>query len=233
VGPKKVKLRWVCVALLLLAVPVVELLRGWHPRTWQGRLRLQWRQLSEAIESYHETFDTYPPDAGYGLDPAKSPGTYDAGSLWRYLAQPVIDPATGEKVGPFLEEWQEEFVEAYDDPKHGPSFRLTDPWGSPFGFVGDPKRVIHNPGSFDLFSVGPDCVTACNNGIDDDSMSRVEGDGVTDCSRDPRSRYAADNRAYNRRDDDGNGVVDDAPEFGPEASRNGDIGDDINNWSMR
>jgi len=175
----------------------------------------------------------YPPDTGYGLAPAKSPGTYDAGSLWRYLGRPVTDPATGETVGPFLEEWQKEYMTPYDDPRHGRSFRLTDPWQNPFGFVGDPKRVIHNKGGFDLFSVGPDGVTACDNGIDDRPESRVDTDDVIDCSPDPLSGSAFDNRAYNRRDDDGNGVIDDSPEFGPEASRNGDIGDDINNWQSR
>jgi hypothetical protein len=163
------------------------------------------RQLSEAIKSYHETFAAYPPDTGYGLDPAKSPGTYDAGSLWRYLTQPVTDPATGEEVGPFLDEWPEEYMAAYSDPKLGPSFRLTDPWGNPFAFVGEPKRVVHNPGSFDLFSVGPDGVTA---------------------SDEPG---AAPNLAYDGLDNDGNGTVDDASELGA-AARNGEVDDDINNW---
>lgn len=120
----------------------------------------QLARLSMALGEYRGHFGSYPPDTGYGLDPAKSPGTYDAGSLWRHLTRPVVDPTTGREVGPFLEEWPKECMAPYDDPKLGPSFRLTDPWGNPFGFVSDPKRVIHNKGLFDLFSVGPDGVTA-------------------------------------------------------------------------
>jgi hypothetical protein len=164
--------------------------------------------LEIALAEYRSELGCYPPDTGHGLDPAKSPGTYDAGSLCRHLMRPVRDPATGEEVGPFLNEWPKDDMAAYDDPKHGPSFRLTDPWGNPFGFVGERKRVVHKPGSFDLFSVGPDGVTASD-----------EPD-------------AASNLAYDGLDNDGNGMVDDASELGAAAS-NGDIGDDINNWSRR
>jgi type II secretory pathway pseudopilin PulG len=178
--------------------------RKW--RCWRSQAQLA--RFSMALDEYRSELGRYPPDTGYGLGSAKSPGTYDAGSLWRYLVQSLVDPNTGKKIGPFLEEWREGYMVAYDDPKLGPSFRLTDPWGNPFGFVGEAKRVVHNPGSFDLFSVGPDGVTA----------SDREG--------------AAPNLAYDEVDNDGNGKIDDASELGA-AARNGDIGDDVNNWSTR
>lgn len=171
------------------------------------RARAEIGLITMALEKYHLSFRTFPPDTGYGLDMEGSPGTYDAGSLWRYLAMPVTDPLTKRSHGPFLEEWSAERLESYTDAQAGPSFYLIDPWGNPYGFVGDRRRVIHNAASFDLFSPGPGRTTAC------------EKDG------------AAPNKAYNGIDDDGNGIVDDASEFGPDAHLNGTEADDINNWS--
>jgi prepilin-type N-terminal cleavage/methylation domain-containing protein len=213
-------------------------------------------KVSLALEQYHMTFRTYPPDTGYGLkmdivrpvakngrdddhdgfidEAGEDPSTYDPGSLWRYLARPVYDTRTKRMHGPFLE-WDLDKLASYNDPLFPgkPSFYLLDPWQNPYGFVGDPKRVIHNQGSFDLFSAGPDSVTACNNEVDDPPLGGTGPDGAGDPSDDPATTALNDNRAYNGKDDDGNGIIDDAPELGPEAMRNGDIADDVNNWSAR
>jgi len=166
-------------------------------------------RISIALDTYHLRFRAYPPDTGYGLDMEKSPGTYDPGSLWRYLVKPVRDPETGEKVGPFIAEWNPKQLKPYNDARAGPSCYLADPWGSPYGFVGERKRVIHNKDSFDLFSPGRDRVTASDR------------------------HGTKPNLAYDGLDNDGNGIVDDSAELGPDASRNGEVGDDINNWSVR
>ncbi|MHC4505548.1 MAG: hypothetical protein ACYTFI_19760 [Planctomycetota bacterium] len=123
--------------------------------------------------------------------------------------KPVRDPETGEKVGPFITEWNPKQLKPYNDARAGPSHYLADPWGSPYGFVGERKRVVHNRDSYDLFSPGPDGVT---------------GSDATGAKPD---------LAYDGLDNDGNGIVDDAAELGPDASRNGEAADDINNWSAR
>ena len=214
-------------------------------------------KLSIALDRYRLRFREYPPDTGYGLKMTgdrplywKRVGgvnvlvpTYDPGSLWRYLIEEVRDPLTNRMVGPFLEEWDagqlKPYPDAYD-PAGRTSYYLLDPWGNPYGFVGTPKRAVHNHASFDLFSAGRDGLTACNNGEDDDLVGETRGDGMADCSDDPQAGAPYDNRAYNTNtgdktelDDDQNGIANDSGEFGPEAIRNGDIGDDINNWSVR
>jgi hypothetical protein len=194
------------VVALLCAAFIGSVLFEGGPRIPRVRMsRVQIAKISIALLEYHGHFDSYPPDTGYGLDPTKSSGLYDSGSLWRHLTKPTRNPTTGEKVGPFLEEWPKEYMSPYDDPKLGRSFRLTDPWGNPFVFVGDPKRVIHCPGSFDLFSIGPNGTTA---------------------SDEPG---AARNLAYDGLDNDGNEKIDDAAELGA-ATRNGEVDDDVNNW---
>jgi hypothetical protein len=186
---------------------------SWIPRTdanaRRASARAEFLKLGLALELYHRRFQTYPPDTGYGLDMERSPGTYDPGSLWRYLMKPVRDPETGKKVGPFIDEWNPKQLESYNDARAGPSYYLTDPWGGPYGFVAERKRLVHNKSSFDLFSPGPDGVTA-------------------------RDRHGTKpNLAYDGLDNDGNGIADDAAELGPDASRNGDVGDDVNTWSPR
>ena len=106
-------------------------------------------------------------------------------------------------------------------------------WQSPYGFIGDSRRVVHNNGGFDVFSAGPDTVTACNNDLDDAIPGKLAADGIVDCSTDPLSQLPQDNRAYNGLDDDSNGIIDDRPEFGPEATFNGYIDDDVANWDSR
>jgi len=219
-------------------------------------------KISLALTEYHNHFGEYPPDTGYGLnmngtDNTTRPEylnsadnlvpTYDPGSLWRYLCRRMRDPRSGELVGPFLEEWPQTQMLPYNDRYEASSRYLSDPWGNPYGYIGTGKRVLHSPGSFDIFSAGPDGVTACNNGIDDpllgqDLGDEFQGDQHTDCSTDPQSEDDMDNRAYNTElvggdwteiDDDGNGIANDSEEFGPEAIRNGDIGDDVNSWRSR
>jgi hypothetical protein len=93
--------------------------------------------------------------------------------------------------------------------------------------VGDRRRVVHNHGKWDVFSAGPDGVTACNNDERDGDQPVQDPGG----EQDPVSDTVGDNLAYDGEDDDSKPPADDADEFGPEAILNGDIGDDINNWS--
>ncbi|MHC4198944.1 MAG: type II secretion system protein GspG [Planctomycetota bacterium] len=192
------------IAIIAAGIAVVSL-NGGSARL--ARAGAEIRLISFALESYRSDLGAFPPDTGYGLDMESSPGTYDAGSLWRYLRRPVRHPATGRMLGPFLKEWSQEKLKPYTDAQCGPSFYLVDPWGRPYAYVGEAKRVVHNTGGFDLFSTGPDGQTACD------------------------ARGAAANMAYDGLDSDGNTIVDDADELGPDARRNGTGTDDINNWS--
>lgn len=243
-------------AILMAYIAVVLMNIGSEPR--KRKAMADMAKLELALSAYEGKFGTYPPDTGYGLRmegdrpvyARKARGimvdvpTYDPGSLWRYLYKQVKDPKTGRMVGPFLDEWPQSQLKSYNDvfnPAGAPPSRyLIDPWGNPYGFVGDKRRVVHNHGAYDLFSAGPDGFTACNNNIDDKLMGKKTGDAYTDCSDDPQSALEVDNRAYNSRqsagvwseiDDDGSGVPNDSQEFGPEAILNGDEGDDVNNWT--
>lgn len=162
--------------------------------------------ISLALERYHGRFRAYPPDTGYGLGMGSSPGTYDPGSLWRYLVEPVRDPGTKRLHEPFLAEWGQESLASYVDAGGARGFYLADPWGKPYGFVAEPKRVLHNQGGFDLFSAGPDGLTASD------------------------EAGAEPNLAYDNIDNDGNGTVDDADELGA-AAENGARAGNVNNWS--
>ena len=206
------------VVTLCAAIIAAGMMRSGRP------LRSDLTRISIAIDTYHLRFRVCPPDTGYGLDMEKSPGTYDPGSLWRYLVKPVRDPLTGRMARPFLRDWREKQLKQYEDAQAGPSYYLTDPWGRPYGFVGERKRLVHNKSSFDLFSPGPDGVTAC-----DETAPEASGFGQLTARTDERP--GRPNLAYDGLDNDGNGTVDDAAEFGPDASRNGAVGDDINNWS--
>ncbi len=243
-------------AILMGSIATVLMNIGSEPRKRKAMADIA--KMSMALSEYKSHFGEYPPDTGYGLSmtatkptyprivrgqPKQVP-TYDPGSLWRYLCVRVFDTKTERYIGPFLDEWPQSQLLPYDDPDDtGTRSRyLSDPWGNPYGFVGNKKRVLHNPGAFDLFSAGSDGVTACNNDEDDNLIGSDSGDNYTDCSEDPQSVMAADNRAYNsetsegktlERDDDDNDIANDSSEFGPEAIRNGDLGDDVNNWSSR
>lgn len=241
-------------AILMGFIAVVLMNIGSEPR--KRKAMADMAKMSMALSQYWGHFGEYPPDTGYGLDMTVARPlytkrvrgalvdvpTYDPGGLWRYLCVRVTDPKTGQLVGPFLDEWSQSQLQPYDDPYDTTSRYLIDPWGNPYGFIGNRKRVLHSPGSFDIFSAGPDGVTACNNGKDDDLIGKDAGDNYADCSDDPQSTLVVDNRAYNTEgssgnfneiDDDGNRIANDSGEFGPEAIRNGDIGDDVNNWSSK
>jgi prepilin-type N-terminal cleavage/methylation domain-containing protein len=241
--------------ILMAFIATVLMNIGSEPRKKKAMADIA--KISMALDDYKNHFGEYPPDTGYGLKmvderPLYDRGavigipTYDPGSLWRYLCRRVRDTKTNRLVGPFLEEWSKSQLAAYKDyydvAGQSSSRYLIDPWGNPYSFIGSKKRVLHSPGTFDIFSAGPDGVTACNNEIDDDLLGENHGDNYTDCSDDPQTVEAVDNRAYNteqvgddwrERDDDGNLIFNDCEEFGPEAIRNGDIGDDINSWSTR
>ena len=242
-------------SILAAYISYVALQVGGAPRIKRTIADLQ--KISLALDAYRKRFRTYPPDTGYGLQMenvdrplfARERGgrtdmvpTYDPGSLWRYLIMEVHvpdprypdDPAKTRTYGPFLEEWPGEQLKPYNDPLVGPSYYLSDPWGNLYGFRGERKRIIHNHGSFDLFSAGPDGLTACNDGAGADCSQEADG------FQDPNSTTVGDNRAYNtqpgvrapeERDDDGNDIANDSAEFGQEAARNGDMNNDINNWS--
>jgi len=233
----------VVIAILgILAASIAVLGVNVLPKSKDVKARAEIANIELALDRYSMQFRKYPPDTGFGLDPDADPhpGTYDAGSLWRYLVQPVFDELTGTVHTPFLE-WPKKRLRKY---KYG--CMLLDPWDTPYGYVGDPTRVIHNQGKVDIFSCGPDGKTACNNAIDDPGPDG-KTDGIADIGnnrQDPQSRYEGDNRAYNTDppeplpdgkpyDDDENGVPNDSCEFGPEASLNGDVGDDINNWRQK
>jgi len=198
----------VMVIMAILAASVAVVLMRMGDKARVAKAGSQLLAIGAALDAYRSEFGRYPPDTGYGLDMETSPGTYDAGSLWRYLLQRVRDPKTGEALGPFLQEWPRDDLRSYTDASAGKSFYLADPWGRPYGFVGEKRRLVHNPGSFDIFCAGPDGVTA---------------------SDEPG---AAPNLAYDGVDNDGIGKIDDASELGA-AARDGDLNDDINNWDPR
>ncbi len=179
------------------------------------------RRLHEAIGRYVADHHQLPPDTGFGLAPdsvAQGAGkTYDAGSLWRCLSKQTQE--NGKTFGPYIQFSASELT-AYQDPVKGASFYVADPWGTPIGYVGDARRVVHNPGSFDLFSAGPDRLTGVGN-----APSPV-------------------NLAYDGLDNNGDGIVDNADELGA-ARMNGAMTvacnearttnahlDDVNNWDQ-
>ena len=207
------------------------------------------QKIGIGLAQYQAELRCLPPDSGFNQPISGSGGTYtdtlgdglihikyDSGSLWRYLGQPLkvyhpADPVAGtavtywKTVGPYLNLTDAE-LEAYTDPVYGKGFRVVDPWRTPLGYIGDQKRILHNRDTFDLFSCGPDKVTAETNGL----SYWVSGN----------------NNAYNGTDDDGDGFIDNATELNI-AQLNGsltgarrlkssqtapanEILDDINNW---
>lgn len=194
----------VMVILAILASTVAAVLINMRSKARIERTRNQIALIVSALEKYRDEFGAYPPDTGYGLAMETSPGTYDAGSLWRHLARRVKHPRTGKLLGPFLE-WPQEDRARYADALAGESFYLADPWGMPYGYVGDPRRAVRNPGGVDVFSCGPDGVTASD------------------------KPGAAANLAYDGLDNDKDGATDDSAELGA-AARNGTEDDDVNGW---
>ena len=157
------------------------------------------QQIGIALDTYEGTYHQLPPDTGFGLAAGASPN-YDAGSLYRYLS---LSAKSGKGLPLKI---PDDFLRDYNDPMHGPSKKIVDAWGTPIGYIGDAKRVIHNRGGVDIFSSGPDRKTASDDGIDNGQV------------------FGVPNTAY-----DGAGS-DDAAELG-ESALNGTLPDDLNNWS--
>lgn len=202
------------------------------------------QKIGIGLAQYQAELRSLPPDTGFNQPASGSCATftdtlgdglvhikYDTGSLWRYLGQPLKQYQAGSPrtfwrtVGPYLNLTDSE-LEAYSDPVNGASFRVVDPWRTTLAYIGDPKRVIHNRDSFDLFSCGADKVTAETNGL--------------------AYWITGTNNAYNGSDDDGDGYIDNATEMGV-GQLNGtltgarrlksgrfapanEVLDDINNW---
>jgi len=204
------------------------------------------QRIGIALELYYSNLREYPPDNGFGIhaggtsDPfdSKLNGTevlYDNGSLWRYLGQEIVqrraDNSVIRTLGPFVQGgFKDGEIVEYTDTKYGKSYVVIDIWKTMIGYRGDPRRVIWNRGSVDVYSAGPDKKTGYNDGIDNDN------DGATtECGQD---------LACNNADDaPTDGIIDNAPEFG-EGIYNGaltgakkikpasgkEVLDDINNW---
>ncbi len=236
------------IAFMLSALAFVFLKNAKGAKIQAAQVQLQ--RLGVALAQYYADFREYPPDSGYdGVDGWPEAGQqsekicyYDAGSLFRYLGRPITwkkKRADGSEYdagvyGPYLK-FQESELKRYKDNYNGDSFQVVDPWGMPVGYVGDPKRKIHNRDGVDLYSCGPDKVTASN-----DKNGKVKHNFPDGFDTPPK--------CYDGLDNDGDGVVDNATEMGrlvlnggltpkkkdkiivkdkPEESESLD---DINNW---
>lgn len=210
----------------------------------QGNARVKSTQkliekIGIALSLYEGNLRTLPPDTGYDLPMGTFETTnpsgekeilYDSGSLWRYLGRKLevyrSDGSISKVVGPFTN-YSESELREYDDKKYSgeKSYYVVDAWGQPIGYVGDKRRVVHSRGSYDIFSAGPDKVTASNDGHDNGLPQKA-------------------NAAYDGKDSDGDGVIDNATELN-EARMNGaltarkkqkigdEVLDDINNWDSQ
>lgn len=233
------------IAFMLSALAVVFIRNARTAKIKAAQVQLQ--RLGVALAQYYADFRDYPPDTGYGLKPES--GTqgktcyYDAGSLFRYLGRPLTwmkTRADGTQYdagtfGPYLK-FQDSELKKYKDDFWGDSSMVVDPWGSRVGYIGDPKRKIHNRDGVDLYSAGPDQKTAS----DDKDFDHKWPAGFTH-----------DNQAYDGQDNDGDGVIDNATELGyavlngcltpskkdknidknnPSDPKKSEQLDDINNW---
>lgn len=211
----------------------------------QGNARVKSTQkliekIGIALALYEGNLRTLPPDTGYDLpmgtfDTVNVEGEkeilYDSGSLWRYLGRKLevkraSDGSVAKVVGPFTNFTESELRE-YDDTKYAgeKSYYVVDAWGQPIGYVGDKRRVVHSRGAYDIFSAGPDKITATNDGLDNGLPQKG-------------------NAAYDGKDSDNDGVVDNATELN-EARMNGaltarkkekigkEMLDDVNNWDAQ
>ena len=211
----------VCIIVFLTAMMSGVLLRTTQAsKVKAARALIQ--KIGVALTRYQADFRALPPDSGFGLPVTggivKGVALYDAASLWRYLARELTD-TNNKTYGPYAQ-FSERELAPITDASGAKAFVVIDPWGTPIGYIGDPRRVLHNRDTFDLFSAGPDRKTACNDGIDND------GDGAADGP--PNSAY------------DGSGN-DDATELGEAAlngslsafrrdAKPGEVLDDVNNW---
>lgn len=181
--------------------------------------QVQLRNIDLALRQYYADFREYPPDTAFeGVPGWPESGTksekecyFDAGSLFRYLGRPIIwkkKRADGSEYdagtfGPYLK-FQESELHRYKDNYYGDSFQVIDPWQTPIGYVGDPRRKIHNRDGVDLYSAGPDKMTASS----DQSKSTKQ------VKHNFPDGYDTDCKAYDGQDNDGDGVPDNATEMG-------------------
>ena len=178
------------------------------------------QKVGIALARYQAELRTLPPDSGYGL--AQNGGIvsgkvlYDATTLWKYLGRELT--YNGQTYGPYTQFTENDLIPA-TDALGNRAFIVVDPWRNPVGFVGDPRRVIHNRDTFDLFSAGPDGKTACNDGIDND------GDGSTDNAN---TAYTGSGAATSR--DMGEAAFNGALTGFKKNPKPGEVLDDINNW---
>jgi len=128
--------------------------------------RVMLHKLDVALQDYYADFKVYPPDSGYGLDVTggKSGATtlYDAGTLYRYLGRQLVvtdGPKKG-SYGPYVQHFTDRELKKFDGPESDNNFLVLDPWLHPVGYIGSRSRVLHNRDGCDLFSAGPDGLTA-------------------------------------------------------------------------
>jgi len=198
-------------------------------------------RIGIGLARYYADLRTFPPDTAYGQPLAKVMGTinaagdtgvvYDSYSLWRYLGAEIQqfrpNGAGGTEywrtLGPYIKFNDSELVE---DPPNSKQFYVVDAWNKPLGYVGDPRRVIHNRGDCDLYSGGPNKKTASDDGL---ANSTTITSGTANTSYVGGSRYDASElgeSALNgtltvtKRDHMNAGSVQFA----------GEVLDDINNW---
>jgi type II secretory pathway pseudopilin PulG len=146
-------------------------------------------RIGLGLTRYYGELRCYPPDVGYGLATMNTrfgivdaAGTrsvlYDPGALWRYLGREVTeyysDKSVKRTLGPFVQFRPEELA-AYDDPTYAyQSYYVVDAWNHQVGYVGNPRRVVHNRGAVDLYSAGADKKTASDDGGDHGAGGRPD-----------------------------------------------------------
>jgi prepilin-type N-terminal cleavage/methylation domain-containing protein len=232
---------------LLIVIGIIAFLIGMIATVFinaQGNARVKSTQkliekIGIALALYEGNLRTLPPDTGYDMPMGTFETTnatgdkeilYDSGALWRYLGRKLevyrSDGSVSKVVGPFTNFSEAELREYTDNKYSGEkSYYVVDAWGQPIGYVGDKRRVVHSRGSYDIFSAGPDKVTASNDGLDNGLPQKG-------------------NAAYDGKDSDNDGVIDNATELN-EARMNGaltarkkerigkEVLDDINNWDSQ
>lgn len=205
-------------------------------------------RIGIALARYKADFRELPPDTGYGMPPLTpfppeskilaGKVVYDSAALWRYLGQEVVkkrlDPSGAVSIvgvyGPYIKFSDGELAPndgtgkaiGYDDPSYpGKSYYVVDAWHQPVGYVGDPRRVVHNRGDFDLFSAGPDRKTAINDGIDNDSTATPNL---------PESNQGYDGAAKDDALEMGEAALNGSLTGAKKKKEVGEVLDDINNW---
>ncbi|MEI6235723.1 MAG: prepilin-type N-terminal cleavage/methylation domain-containing protein [Planctomycetota bacterium] len=158
------------VVLFLIAFMIAFMTKVFIDQTRGAKIkaaRILIHKLDIALHEYYSDHGEYPPDTGYGLDPAKgksgSVTLYDTGSLYRYLGRPLTI-LTGPKkgtYGPYIQHFDSKELKSFDGgPETDNNYMVVDPWFTPIGYIGSRARVLHNRDGVDLFSAGPDRKTA-------------------------------------------------------------------------